>query len=278
MCGDNELSLKTLCATCSVLDNACLGAAQINQASANSITANSLCVSGPASAQVLQSVDFSTNTLCARSGTINDLCVTNLSVMNNVSTTKYRAAVTKINDSYTLGTNLDWNNVIDDPNNNVSLAPFFYTVPVSGYYNASYYINSINLTGAQPILGSPIGLLTIYVNGNELRQFNAPFLSFNSQQYGLLSSLLLLNAGDKVTMDYNVLVLDPVSGLKKYVGTVSLIGTSAFADSSGFEIILLSQLASGPVPPTCRQCPVISVPCQPNSIDCSKFTCTIPTV
>ncbi len=275
-CMNNELSLLNLCVTCANLDQSCLKKAKAEQLDANQITTNKLCVSDTLSGNNILGLSIGANELCARSGTINELCVDKLTVANWNSFNKYRAAVTLINDPYTLGAPVNWNNIIDDPNNNVTTSPFSYTAPVSGYYTLSYYINSVNLNGADAIGGIPIGLLTIYVNGKELRQFNAPYLAFSTQQYALLSSIALLNAGDVITMDYNVLVQNSVMGLQKYVGTVNLNGTTAFADSSGFEIHLLSQMTGGVTPPPqCKVCPIVEIPCQPNDIDCKRFECSI---
>ncbi len=270
----NELKLSKLCAEVIKSDKiyakflksdcSCTKQAKIEDLKVNDVCVSDALVSSKISAQ-----DLSSNTLCSRSATINDLCVTNLSVMNPSLFQKYRAAVTITDDAYTLGSNIEWNTVLDDPNGNVSLAPFFYTVPVTGYYMVSYYINSDTLTGAAPITGNPVGLLTLTSNGAELRQFNAPYLAFSDDQHALLSAIVLLNAGDVLRMTYNVIVLDPASGQTNYVGTVSLNGNGLFPDSSGFEIHLLSSMV-GTTPPVCVTCPIVEVPCKSTPVDCDS--------
>jgi hypothetical protein len=211
------------------------------------------------------------NQLCAVNANINNLCVQNLTAVNNTTCVKYRAAVTlSANTAYTLGSPIDWDVVLDDPNGNVATGPFSYTVPVSGYYASSFYIRSDSLAGASTIVGVPIGLLTILSNTNVLRQYQSSYLSFSGIQNANLGSLLLLNAGDVLTMKYDVLALDQVTGLQPYVGTVSLQGNGSFLGESGFEIHYLSSLNCTPT----GQC----IPCVPVTVKCDcDVMCMKPT-
>jgi hypothetical protein len=270
---ERELNVEKLCsefikANCikacnTISDKICSQAISSKGLSIESGVANTLCVSDTLSASKLMADMSSVNTLCARNATLNTACIDTLNVGVLNSIVKWKAAVTiSANMTYTLGSNVDWNVILDDPNGNVILSPFSYTVPVSGYYSLSYYINSDSLAGAAVVSGIPVGLLTVTVNGSELRQFQSPYLSFSVLQKANLSSLVLLKAGDIVRMKYDVLVFDSVLGLVPYVGTVSFKGNGLFPSSSGFEIHYLSSLA-GVAPVVCTQCPLITIPCQP---------------
>ncbi len=282
MCGcGNELTLCKLCVKTEKAEHICacridaleicttkLEAEHIN---AQDETVNNICVSQVAQAAQVQALNVNTNTLCARTGTINTLCVDNLQVSNPVGNdTKYKAAVTVAADiNYTLGTPVDWNVILDDPNGNVALGPFSYTVPVTGYYELDFHLKSNTLAGAQTITGIPVGLLNILINGNPLRQLQSPFLSFSNDQNANLSSLVILSAGDVITMTYDTLVYVQVGGLIKYVGTINLEGNGAFAGESGFIIHFLSPLSGGVTPPVmCPVCPEVSISCQPLTVKC----------
>ncbi|HEY5268694.1 MAG TPA: hypothetical protein VII94_06280, partial [Candidatus Saccharimonadales bacterium] len=228
LCCSNELNLDKMCVDCAkmncakiqqvISDNICSQLVSANQVSANMIGANSICV---------------------KAGTINTLCVDNLSIGNFSPYTKYRATVNfSGNTTYTLGANLPFNNIIDDPNNNVSISPFMsYTAPVAGYYELSYIINANNLisTGGA-ILGVPVANPEIFVNGALAREIFAPFLSFLGAQNVILSTLITLQAGDVVTLQYNVL---GGSGIPA-VGTIDMASTGAEGGNSLFKIIFMS--------------------------------------
>lgn len=282
MCMDcrSELNLHKLCVHCLkakgllaqkfVTDDLCSLNAKVSNLSVNSETANNLCVSGTLSGSQVSAANLNANNFCLMSGSINQLCVRDLQVSNLSSAVKYRAAVTNnVDSTYTLGSPINWNVVIDDPNSNVALAPFRYIVPVSGYYLLTLHMNIDTLKGADVISGIPVGLMTLLVNGNELRTDAAPFLSFNPQQKTTLSTLSLLNAGDALTMKYDVIVVDPVNGLMPYVGTINLQANGSFPAESGFGVHYLSSLnQSGPI--TCTPCQPISIPCSPVDTTCDK--------
>ena len=152
-----------------------------------------------------------------------------LTALSVTTCQKYRAAVTfNANTVYTLGAPINWNKVLDDPNANVTLAPFSYTVPVSGYYIVTFHMDHFGLAGAGVISGIPIGQLRVLVNNNELRSQYTPFLSFLTEQKTSLTSLCLLNAGDKITTLYNVLILNSSTGVQPYAGTVTVEGNGSF--------------------------------------------------
>lgn len=287
MCLDckNELMLCKLCAKKAKIHHLCAGKIIadkecINELDAHMINveqevANNICVSGKLSASNVAALNLNANNLCSQNGTINNLCVNNLNAVNIVGGgQKYRAAVTFSADSnYILGQPINWNVVLDDPNNNVLLSPVFgYTVPVAGYYLITFDLDQINVVSNSTLGGVPVGVLQLLVNGSKLRINNAPFLSFSNQQDATLSGISLLNAGDVITMNYNIAYVDSVLGLTNLIGSVTIEGNGSFAGESGFAIHLLSAMNSGgSTPIVCAPCPAVTVGCQNINIDCSNI-------
>lgn len=290
MCGDmncldckNELNLCKLCAKKAKIEHLnanyltsqdiCAEHIQSVSSSSQDEVLNTLCVAVDLKSKKISTLDLNTNTIISQSGTIGTLCVNNLTVGSLNRCEKYRAAATLSgNSTYGLGNNVEWNIVLDDPNNNVSLSPFSYTVPQSGYYILSYTIDCDTLSGASVVTGVPIGILDVTSNGLPLRSFQSAYLSFSAVQKATLSALVLLNVGDIIRMTYNVLVFDQVSGLINFVGSVSLKGNGLFAGQSGFEIHYLSSLncASGVA---CQLPSPITIPCQVVSVECNDHNC-----
>lgn len=274
-CCKNELTLKKLCAEQICVDNiqienpicfAELSSPKVcsKDAVSETLSAQKACV-GSLGAVDICGKNLSTENLGASSAVINQLCVPGaLNVSNLLNCGKYRAGITFPTDiSYTLGSPVNWSLVLDDPNSNLSLGPTVYTAPVAGYYLVTILIQQQNLQAAsgQPILGIPVALIELMVNGVVSRQAFLPYLGFSSSQSSLLTSMIVLNAGDKVTSDFKVLAVDPVAGLIPIVGTV-MIEANASNNESLFEIHLLSV--------TCNNMPCApSVPCVP----CVPSTC-----
>jgi hypothetical protein len=261
-CCKNELSLHKLCADYARID--CLEVCKFKP--------DHVC------AQLLEGVQvnadsLNANKLCAQDANLNNLCVTNLNAPNFVPKIKFRAASTFNTDTvYTLGSVINWNVVLDDPNSNVSLSPFSYTVPVSGYYTLTFHMDHFALSGSASISGTPVGRLRMLVNGNELRTQYTPFLSFSDEQSTSLNSICLLNAGDKITMVYDVLVFDIVNGLQPYVGTVTIEANGSFAGQSGFAIHFLSGNPTQP-PVSCLVCPPVVISCAHKEPGASCLNC-----
>ena len=286
-CSDckNELNLCKACikkakvqclkACKAIIQRQCSDLLEVHQLNAESETVNNLCVATKLNASSVSALSLNATNLCAQSGSFANLCVDNLTAPNFPKCEKYRAQATLAADTlYALGSPLNWDTVLDDPNNNVALAPFSYTVPVSGYYVATFDLNSANLVGSKTIVGNPVGLLSVLVNGLPGRSQQAPYLSFSSDQTGQATALGLLNAGDVITMKYDVLVFDSVLGLVPYVGSVTIKANGSQQNSSGFAIHLLS-LKDCPVPPgqTCQPCPLPELPCSPLEILCDRNDC-----
>ena len=263
----NELNLCKLC----------VKKASIKWVISDCISTDSACVSVNLDAKKLNAESINTNFLCAQSGTINNLCATNLTVSNLNYCVKYRASVTLSAPlAYTLGTNIEWDKVVDDPNGNVSFGPFKYVVPVAGYYTLDYHLNNTLISGATLIGGTPVGLLTILVNGAPYVTDQVVYLSFSGNQTSNMGGVLVLNAGDVVQMNYQIIVLDASVGLIPYVGTTSLQGNGALAGQSYFTIHYRSSLNCSTI--ACSPCPSVSVVCPPDMDGVSNMNVSPRTV
>lgn len=199
--------------------------------------------------------DVAITNLCANQFSASTLCVTGTARLNEVCGI-YRASVGFAADTpYSLGTPVDFDDVYDDPNGNVTTAPFTYTVPVSGYYVASVQVDIADLMGTDPILGVPVSNLILNVNGTDRRRSFIPFLTFNPSQQSDLSFILVLEAGDVVTIRYEVLVVDVVTGLTNYTGT------SLIRSGDNRTIFQIHYLSSSCNPAHCQPCSLLPVPC-----------------
>ncbi len=197
------------------------------------------------------------NNVCANTISGVNLCLTGTARLNEVCGLYRASAQFAADTNYTLGNPVDFDVAIDDPNNNLSFAPFSYTVPVSGYYIASVQIDTRDIVGSDVILGTPVGNLQLRINGTERRQAFSPFLTFHNAQQTDLTFLLLLDAGDKVTASFDVLIVGP-SGTTPYAGSSTLVGGDR---RTIFKIHYLSSTCS---PGLCPPCTV--TPCETSCI------------
>lgn len=206
--------------------------------------------------------DASIHRACIHDGSVQNLCANSMNVSDLTWCNKFRATVTLSSVlTYTLGTPVPFDAIIDDPNNNI-LPTGGYTVPRSGYYMATLQLIASNLRPFNPaqILGTPIANLHIYVNGAPFREIYSPFLAFFNTQNSLLSALLSLKAGDVVTSVLEVISIDQTLGVQNVIGTVDLLGNGTEVDSSIAKIIYLS---SDCLTSSCQPCEV-HVPCEPH--------------
>lgn len=235
---------------------------------AGAISSDVLCARAITVSEKICSPLFSSPSVCADQLAANNACITGLLKTNNFEQcAKYRATVVfSQNTAYTLDDIVDYDLIIDDPNNDVTLSPFTYTAPVSGYYILTTQVDQFNLQGANPIIGTPIANLTIYVNGNRFRDTFTPYLSFHNGQKITVTTLISLKAGDLVSVQYNVFVMDDSAGFIPYVGTVMIEGNGSEDNATMFKIHYLSS--------DCTDLPCI--PCQPTT--CTPEQCNIPCV
>jgi len=236
---------------------------------------NNLCLAVGLKAKKVEAQSLNTNSLCAQSGTINTLCVNDLSVVNlNANLfVKYKAFVYfSGNTNYSLGDNVNFDVILDDPNNNVALAPFSYRAPVAGYYAVTLQVDQINLVTTDPLLGVPTAHLKIYVNSVLVRDATVPFLTFSNQQKSNIGSLLVLSAGDLVQAQYSVDQLSN-TGLAAVNGSVTIEGGP---NATLFGIHFLSGLVPGGPSVSCTPCPAVQTPCSPVIVDCDKDSSSCP--
>ncbi len=266
----DELNLCKLCVKRASIEwlhahSICTDSLEANHLKLKYLSLENACISLGLKAKKVEAEMLNTNVLCARTGTINSLCVNNLKVNSLDHCVKYRASVTlSALTPYTLGNNIDWDFIIDDPNGNVSFGPFKYTVPVTGYYSFDYHLNTSLISGTTLISGTPIGLLTILVNGVKYVDDQVVYLSFSVVQSCNMAGLIILNAGDIVQMKYEILILDASSGLVSYNGTTVLQGSGVIAGQSYFNIHYLSSLNCSST--QCAECPTVTVLCSDNQM------------
>ena len=281
MCCKNELNLSKLCANAICADSinvtdltatninnsGCLpllsspavctasvisATADIGAANFNSLTSASACVTNLMSTNI--SADYITSNSACFSGQLTASNLLNCGVYR--ANVVYSAPVT-----YTLGSLVAFDTILDDPNSNITLAPTTYTVPVAGYYIAEFNFSISNITTTIPIVGIPTANPQLYVNGILHNESYSSFMSFFPQQKVILNSLLSLNKGDTITMMFNILALNSTNGVVPVSGTASVIGDGSDVNTSSFKIDLVSVscAASQGATPSCA--PVI--PCTP---------------
>lgn len=180
---------------------------------------------------------------CLGDLTVENICSNGLTKVNTFQQCgKYRAtAVFSTVTTYTLGTPVNFDVELDDPNNNQTVAPFSYTAPLSGYYIVTLQIDQRNLQtfGGDPILGTPVANIDIQVNGVTRRQAFFPYLTFHNEQFANISALVSLRAGDVVTARYTVFALND-GGFGSVAGTVDILGNGSTDNQSIFKIHYLS--------------------------------------
>jgi hypothetical protein len=262
-CNSNTLKLKLLCAnrikvkcidaeTIKTIDLTVTGNFCTENIITKSVCTDRLGVNQTACIPTLTSTDIQSTTLC----------VTGTARFNEVCG-RYRAFASFATDTnYTLGDLINFNVINDDPNGNVSLAPFKYTAPATGYYIISTQVDQLDLVlapGSSPILGVPTGNLEILVNGVTLRKATTAFLTFSNQQQNTNAALIRLNQGDEVQLTYGINQLTD-TGFSPVAGTVTLEG------GVNFTLFSIHYLSSDCAQPTCE--PRICTPC--------STTCTPP--
>lgn len=283
-CCHNELNLDKLCVKKAKIKKACIRELNLPGTFCAKLLSSPQACIGQIMAQRIDAInscmtDLNVMNECVQNLTAttigvsnliaNNLCVPGpLKVANLLNCGKYRANVVYSTlTSYILGTDINFDVILDDPNGNITLAPTTYHVPVSGYYNVNFQFNQQNLVptaGFGPILGVPTANPQLYVNGILVREVFSSFLSFYQQQKTSLNTILSLKVGDIVQMRYKILALDQLSGVIEVPGTVDSIGDGTDKNTSQFKIHMLSVDCGTEMP--CAP----SIPCQP----CTPMVCT----
>lgn len=256
---DSRLKLSALKAK--KIDARCVNARTVN---ADSVNANTITVESNLCLPSLKA-----DAICAQNVSTTNLCATGTVRVNNlINCTLYAGQAAFIaTTTYTLGTNIEFDNIIDDPNNDFSVSPFFYTAPFSGYYIITLELdqNHVTSTSPNPILGVPTANPKILRNGLVAREAFFPFLSFVSLQRSNVTALIHLNAGDLVTAQYDILVVDEETGLTPITGTVEFPDGN-LENKSTLVVHLLSV--------DCETIPGCQNPCGP----CPQPTSCVPQI
>ena len=272
----NELDLNKLCAKS--IRTRCLDAKKIESCS---IHTEDLCVDNQFTALSLIASSIDTESICTENlmatvGCIGQLTANNACIPGSLvaadftQCSKYAATVVFGSDTvYTLGSNVAFDTILDDANNNVFIAPGYmqYTAPKTGYYIVTVQIDQHGLNGANTLVGMPVTNIELFVNGIITRQTFVPYLSFHDAQKGNYSALLGLKQGDILTTGYNVFVMNDSAGFIPYVGTLTIEGNAGAENSSLFKIHLLSV--------TCSTAPCVPcvVGCTPSVTGCTPTDC-----
>ncbi len=134
-------------------------------------------------------------------------------------------------DNYNLGTDINFDTVVDDDNGDITQNPTMYHAPRSGYYAITVSVKTINVNISTPgHSDSPMGEhLDIFVNGTYQAQLYKEFNKKRNNAWtkrALLTSLLHLNKDDLVTFRYFAVHENPGNGEDDDVpGTATLIGS-----------------------------------------------------
>lgn len=241
-------SVKTdnLCATNIDTVNLCVDNLNLDNAlCANSITAQNLCAQASA-----------IDNLWTRTVISNNVCVSG----NVEHCTAFKAIVNVSNlTTYTLGTKLSFDTIIDDPNNDIiNSNPTQYLVPRTGYYIVSLETGLNDVVSLlNPVAGIPVVSLEVFANNTRVLRGSEVFLSFAPQQDSVLTGIINLNAGDILTATLNLLALDST-------GAVKVAGTVVLDANSSWTIHYLSS-----------SCPDGVQPCQPSAAQCTPCSTTV---
>jgi hypothetical protein len=252
---------KELCAQHIVTDSICTTSALTQDLCAVRAAIRSLCIEKQCVSHLSTNTLNITDTLCLQG----DYCVSFRSFMK-IGT----------NQPFDLGSGIPFDTIVDDPNHNITLnSPSFYTAPRTGYYMITASVAESGITGSTVFTGVPTADIEVLVNGVvELRTRNS-YLSFSKLQISTASGIVILNAGDVVTVNYQLFILDPVLGEIPYVGSVNLI--SSGPSQTFMATHYLSSLCPAPSP--CQACTKVECPrcdfealCKPSCKPCD-FSC-----
>jgi hypothetical protein len=239
-----------------------------------------------------------TNSLCTDDLQMNNLCANNVQVQDNFCATRadideiwtstlntnhvcvdgnvehctnfkaYLSLTTSV--EYVLGTTINFNIIVDDPNGDVLVGPTRYVAPRTGYYIATLGVGVLDLTTTVVIAGVPVARSEIRVNDDRILKGFSPWLAFNSEfQNSVISGIVRLEAGDEVTASYRIFYLDPNSGVAILPGTVGLEAVGEQGQTFTETFLAIHYLSSDcpvecpPSPVQCPPCTTISCPpCQ----------------
>lgn len=278
----NSLTLCTLCADkintrCMNVErsvdtpNLCAQKIRTRTFCTPSITIESLC-SPNLQTNDLCAEQAQANTFCSQEANMDSLCSQQISVDGEVCAKgNFRAcnalsarAILDHDTIYTLGDIIPFNVAASDPLGSFHFSPTRYITPENGLYMIAVQVPQKNMSGDGVIVGTPVGIIELVVNGQVRRKNFSPFLSFATRQTAHLTTQMYLNKDDELTVHYKVLVVDENMGLREYPGTTTLGGLSTPSATRAF--IIVHYLGSD-----CDEfdCPCPVEPCQPCVVECT---------
>jgi len=260
-CHESALKLKQLCAK-----KICVKCFKAHQAHIKDLSTDKFCTSLISGTSICADNLNINQSACIPTLTSSDIQTSNLCVTGAVRASefcgRYKAFAEFAADTlYTLDTLVNFDNIVDDPNGNILIAPFSYTAPVTGYYLVTVQLLQHGLVTSDPVLGLPTARLQLLVNGLQVRDSFTPYLTFSNQQKSLVASLVRLNAGDVLQTQYGILQVTD-SGLASVTGTVIIEG------GDHKTLFAVHYLSSDCNPTSCEP-----RTCQPCETHCNPVPC-----
>jgi hypothetical protein len=242
-----KLTIGTICAKRLKVLKAYLKDLRTNQIKADLICTDTITINH----------GLNVNDICSQTVSTSDLCVSGLARIEQVCG-NYRAwAQYSVDTTYTLGSLLNFDNIVDNPDGDLTAQPTVFTTPVPGYYMLTLSIHQLGITpNSGIILGAPTAILSVYINDVLQTKSYFPYLTFFNEQDSTMSTLLRLQSGDKVTATYNVFTIDQV------VGAMNVAGTAVIKGGSGASLFAIHYLSSDCDASSCTPCvPSTALPC-----------------
>jgi hypothetical protein len=286
-CHSQRLKVKKLCAKFAKICKAdieklrvkkeCAKWLDAKHIDAEEIRTNSLCAKD-ASAEHLGANhiavrDLDACNVCAQQISTHDVCVNG----NVEHCTAYKAHVSFSQPYlYTLGADIDFDTIVDDPNGNVLTGPTRYIVPKTGYYIVTLGVGiQSEIMGGPAIAGIPVTRPEITVNGLRIIKGYESFLSFGGPfQNNVLTGVFKFNAGDDVRARFRIFYLDPMTGLQEYPGQIVFEAVGAQGQMFSETYMVVHYLSSEcPVACPCPQaslCDIPEITCPHIEVDCHE--------
>jgi len=216
-----KIFTECLFAKVAKIKDVCIRNAKIEEIWNRVIRSCSACIK-KAKIEKLKSEYIKTCKLFTKDACIEDLWSECIHAKKIEHCTPYKAhvAITTPFIGYNFGADMKYDTVVSDPHHDVTNTGTYtyYTVPKTGWYTLSFSSDTCNVRDGGVINGTPILHPFILVNGKHAVHADYAFLSFNSNQNSLITSLLQLNEGDVVTTAVDLFVMDPSTGIMDYVG------------------------------------------------------------
>lgn len=126
--------------------------------------------------------------------------------------------------SYTLGNIINFDQINDNPGNNISGIVPGYVVPVAGYYMVTIGLTSNNLAISELTLSSPICQIEIVQNNTVVFQAYQPIVTVGSLNHHSVTGIIRAQAGDVLQASYTAWAVKLDSSFGSVAGSVDLLG------------------------------------------------------